>query len=153
MLLMCQIDLAATASAMEGVLPAEGGLLFFVAGDDEGEVLVDELFNPVAWHVLWTQALTPQPLPLPDGAPTQTAARALRLVADATQWPQPDAPIVQAQGWNADRLEAFRQFMDQHLPEGPAPGHRLGGYPTVVQHNDLDLDAAIADGRSTKPAE
>ena len=147
MLLLCQIDLPATAKAGGGAWPAEGGLLFFAAADEEGEVLLDDCFNPAAWRVVWTASLTAQPLPLPDGACELAPACPLRLQPDAAQWPQPDAPIVDAQGWPAERLERYRQFVDEALPDGPALAHRLGGYPTVVQHNDLELDAAFADGR------
>ncbi len=148
MLLLCQLDLA--AAAVTAPLPVEGALLFFVAADAGFEPALDDSFHPAASRVLWVPALAATPLPAGDA--DLPAAQPVKLAADAAVWPQPDAPIVQAQGWPAAKIEAYRQFVDATQPDGPGPGHRLGGYPTVVQHNDLELDAAQAAGDEGAPA-
>ena len=148
MLLLCQFDLA--AAAVTPPLPTEGALLFFVAADAEFEPALDDSFNPAAWRVLWVPALAATPLPAGDA--DLPAAQPVKLAADTAVWPQPDAPIVQAQGWPSAKIESYRQFVDASQPDGPGPGHRLGGYPTVVQHNDLELDAAHAAGDEGAPA-
>lgn len=141
MQLLCQIDLAAAATlGPPAPLPGEGFLWCFVAVDVEGEVLIDELFNPVALQVLWRPARVPQAESV-DG-PASWPAMSLQITADPAEWPQPDAVIVDARRWKPAQLEAYRHFVDGLQPDGPAPGHRLGGYPTVVQHNDLEADAA-----------
>jgi hypothetical protein len=141
MLLLCQLDLAALPAPAP--LAAEGALLAFVAADEAGEPLLDELFHPAAWRVSWVPALAAGALPLPAGAAEPPPAQPLKAAPDATVWPQPDAAIVQALGWAPAALEAYRRFVDAVLPDGPKPGHRLGGYPTVLQHNDLERDAAL----------
>lgn len=148
MLLLCQIDLAAAAVAPP--FPAEGALLFFAAADAEAEPALDDSFNPAAWRVLWVPALATAALPA--GVADLPPALPLKLAADTAVWPQPDAPVVQAQGWPPAKIEAYRQFVDATQPEGPGPGHRLGGYPTVMQHNDLELDAAHEAGDEGAPA-
>lgn len=143
MQLLCQIDLAAAAALGPlAPLPGDGFLWCFVALDADSEVLIDESFHPVALQVLWrpTRAATP-----PRGAQAEAdtwPAQALHFAADPTEWPQPDAAIVDARRWKPKQLEAYRSFVDRLQPAGPTPGHRLGGYPTVVQHNDLEVDAA-----------
>ncbi len=46
------------------------------------------------------------------------------------------------QGWSLTQLDAYRNFVDSLLPDGPPNGHRLGGYPTILQHSDLEQEAA-----------
>ncbi len=143
MLLLCQIDLAcAPAPETLAPLPDSGALLCFVAAGDDGEPLLDERFNPAAAKVLFVPRLAPhalEPLPELSQAP---AAQPLTLIADAAQWPQLDAQNVGNLSWSPSQLDSYRHFLDLLLPEGPSPGHRLGGYPTVLQHNDLEFDAA-----------
>jgi hypothetical protein len=143
MLLLSQIDLAsAPAPETLAPLPASGALLFFVAAGDDGEPLLDESFNPAAAKVLYVPRLAPHALdPLPELS-RAPGAQPLTLIADAAQWPQLDAPNVGNLSWSPSQLDAYRHFLDSLLPEGPSPGHRLGGYPTVLQSNDLEFDAA-----------
>ena len=143
MQLLCQIDLAAAAALGPlAPLPDDGFLWCFVALDAEGEVLIDELFNPVALQVLWRPTRTATPPPGAHAKDGAWPAQALQFASDSAEWPQPDAAIVDARRWKPKQLEAYRAFVDRLQPAGPAPGHRLGGYPTVVQHIDLEADAA-----------
>ncbi len=139
MQLLCQIDLAAAAILGPlAPLPDHGFLWCFVSLDAGGEVLIDELFNPVSLQVLWrpVRAATP-----PHAKTDAWPAQGLQFATDTAEWPQPDAAIVGSRRWKPAQLEAYRSFVDRLQPDGPAPGHRLGGYPTVVQHNDLEADA------------
>ncbi len=145
MLLLCQLDLAQIPTgASLAPLPDSGALLFFVAVDDAGEPLLEEDFNPVAVRVLHLAHLAPSAAEPPPNAVEAPLAQPLILAADPNEWPQPDATNVAAQRWSVSQLDAYRHFLDSMLPEGPANGHRLGGYPTILQHNDLELDAAHA---------
>lgn len=143
MALLCQIDLA-TVAALGSVapLPGRGGLLVFVATDAEGEVAIDELFNPVAVRVICLPQLAAQPTPAPSDATEWPARQPLKPVAGKAAWPQPDAALVQALGWTPAATEAYRQHLDQLVPEEAGAGHLLLGYPGVLQNNDLELDAA-----------
>ena len=153
MVLLCQIDLAAAAAlAPPDPLPATGALVCFVAVDGAGKPAIDELSNPVAVAVRWVAALATLPLALPAGASEPPPARPLNVALDKAVWPQPDAIAVQAYGWAPQALETYRGFVDAALPRGPAAGHRLGGWPTIVQHNDLELDAAHEAGGDGLPA-
>ena len=49
---------------------------------------------------------------------------------------------MQALGWTPAAAEAYRQHLDQQVPEEAGAGHLLLGYPGVLQNNDLELDAA-----------
>ena len=153
MQLLCQIDLAAAAALGPlAPLPDHGFLWCFVAVDAEGEVLIDEQFNPVALQVLWRPSRVATP---PEGAHATAdawPAQVLQFASDSAEWPQPDAAIVDARRWKPKQMEAYRAFVDRLQPDGPTPGHRLGGYPTVVQHNDLEADAAASFPAAGLPA-
>lgn len=151
MLPLCEVDLA--AAALPG-WPQAGLLQCFVAADAAGEPLVDERFNPVAWQVRLEAAATAgasaDACAAPPDAPPLPDERPLALAPTPAVWPQPDAPAVRAyaqtQGWTARQIESYRRFVDAGQPDGAGPGHRLGGCPTVLQHNDLELDAVQAAG-------
>lgn len=143
MALLCQIDLAAVATAGTAApLPARGGLLVFAATDAEGEVAIDDLFNPAAVRVLCVPELAAQPRPAPAGAAQWPVRQALKPVASQAIWPEPDAALVQALGWGSASLDAYRQHLDSRVPEGAGEGHQLLGYPGLLQNNDLEMDAA-----------
>jgi hypothetical protein len=146
MVLLCQIDLAALA-ALAGLgsaapLPSSGALLVFAATDAEGAVAIDETFNPVAVRVIGLAQLAAKPTPAPSGATDWPARRPLKLVTGTAVWPQPDAARVRALGWTPQVAQAYRQYIDQRLPEDAGNGHLLLGYPGVLQSNDLEVDAA-----------
>lgn len=143
MVLLCQIDLAAVAAVGTAApLPASGGLLVFAATDAEGEVAIDEMFNPVAVRVVCLPQLAANPTPAPVGAGDWPARQALKPVVGEAAWPQPDAAQVQALGWAPAVIDAYRQHLDSEVPEDAGNGHLLLGYPGVLQNNDLELDAA-----------
>lgn len=143
MALLCQIDLASVAARGSAApLPGRGGLLVFVATDAQGEVAIDELFNPVAVRVICLPQLAAQPTPAPSDATDWPARQPLKPMAGQAVWPQPDAALVQALGWTQATTEAYRQHLDRQVPEDAGNGHLLLGYPGVLQNNDLELDAA-----------
>lgn len=140
MLLLCQIDLAEVAARMPtSPLPKQGGLLFFVATDEEGEPLLNDSFNPVAVRVLWLPSLAEAPAAGVDvpSAPEQ----AIKLEASASDLPQADAAIVLAADLADEDYEIYRVLIDERLPNGAAGGHRLGGYPHLLQSNTLEAEA------------
>ncbi len=143
MMHLCQIDLAALAAlGITTPLPTRGGLLVFVATDNEGQVAINELFNPVAVRVICLEQLAAKPAPAPVGAAPRPARQPLKPVAGSAVWPQPNAALVQALGWAPQAIDAYRQHLDRRMPEGAGNGHLLLGYPGLLQSNDLDIDAA-----------
>ena len=140
MLFLCQIDLVEAATRIPASpLPKQGGLLFFVASDDEGEPLLNDDFNPAAACVLWLPVLAPSPLPGVDGS--GIPAQPIEFAASTSDLPQPDAAIVRAAGLTDDDYESYRALIEERLPDGAAKGHRLGGYPHLLQSNTLEADA------------
>lgn len=146
MLLLCQLDLAEIAGVAPGIgLPERGLLAFFIAEDASTRVL-DDNFNPLATAVRWlADAEGTAPSPNPRARPAQ----ALRLARDRAEYPGADAAIVQAQGLAEAEVAEYQAFLDNRFPNGLAPGHRLGGYPTRLQQADPALLAAVQadDGR------
>lgn len=143
MALLCQLDLTPwRANPSLAPLPVEGALLVFIAVDDGGEPLLDDTFDPVAVRVLLLPQLGRDPVEPPPGCPQCLPAQPLRVREDSVQWPQLDAVNLADCDWSVAQLDAYRAHLDQVLPDGPPNGHRLGGYPTLLQHNDLELDAA-----------
>lgn len=140
MLFLCQIDLAEAAACIPASpLPRQGGLLFFVASDCEGEPLLNDDFNPAAACVLWLPLMAQPPVSRGDGVgiPEQP----IRLEPSASDLPQPDAAVVLAAGLTDEDYESYRALIEERLPDGAAKGHRLGGYPHLLQSNTLEADA------------
>jgi len=140
MQLLARIDLEEAEAAKPGnPWPKQGALYFFTAVDAEGDPLQDELFNLNATQVLWS----PGPFGTPAEANARLAARQpLKLAAHKADMPDLAAVIVDAAMLGDAALEAYRDWLEQHeLLDQPA-GHRLGGYPTILQNNDLEAQAA-----------
>lgn len=146
MLLLCQIDLAELAGVLpDGRLPQQGGLLFFVAVDGEGEPALDDAFNPVAVRVMWLPELGAIPTvhDTPQGN-VEVPEQALHFQASGSDMPQPDAAIVTAARLSDDDFERYRVQYEKVAPGGAEAGHRLGGYPHLLQSNSLELQAQQA---------
>ncbi len=146
MLLLCQIDLAELAGVLpQGRLPQQGGLLFFVAIDDDGEPALDDAFNPVAVRVLWLPELgshaTVQDMQLGHA---EVPEQFIQFAASASDMPQPDAAIVTAAQLSDEDFERYRVQYEDVLPGGAQAGHRLGGYPHLLQSNSLEWQAQEA---------
>ncbi len=153
MMLLCQIDLAAVAAlGFATPLPSRGGLLVFAATDDDGEVAIDDSFNPVAVRVIGLAQLAAKSAPAPAGSAPWPARQPLEPVAGTAVWPQPDAALVQALGWAPQAIDRYRQYLDSRMPEDAGKGHLLLGYPGVLQNNDLEIDAAAAHELPGGPA-
>jgi uncharacterized protein YwqG len=58
--------------------------------------------------------------------------------------PAPDSAVVQAQLYSDDELEEYRSYFEAQLPDGLSDGNRLGGYPHILQSNDLEALAEHA---------
>lgn len=141
MLLICEVDLNEAAKLLvESFLPAEGGLLFFIGVDEEGQVLEDEQFNPKAVKVVWLPRLEMRKSEVSSSAPG-LAPKAIRLVKDRSELPQTDAAIVEAQLFSDVELEEYREFFEAKFPDGVTSGNRIGGYPKILQNNDLEAQA------------
>jgi uncharacterized protein YwqG len=144
MAMLARIDLSeASAAHPDLATPATGVLLFFTAVDAEGLPLLDESFNPVATAVLWQHHATrSRRTKSIEIAPKQ----GIEFARHDADLPTIGAAIVRAANLDDDRLETYRAWLqNQGWAEQPG-GHRLGGYPTMLQNNDLGEQAArIAD--------
>jgi uncharacterized protein YwqG len=138
MTLLAQIGLAEVAEMLpENPWPKEGTLCFFCAVDDEGSALVDKMFNPKAIKVIWNRR---------DFAPAKGGAamapQPVTLSVHEANLPDITAVIVEAEGLDDEALEAYRVLLEKReIAEQPS-GHRLGGYATILQNNDLEAQAA-----------
>ncbi|HVT37260.1 MAG TPA: YwqG family protein [Nevskiaceae bacterium] len=138
MLLLCQVDLAEVGEKLGAPWPQQGGLLLFVAVDEDNdnELLIDDSFNPVATRLLHVPAFGPTA----PGGP-QFPAQKVRLRKDKTELPQADAAIVLRELLSDEDREQYRTYAEERQDEGPTGGHRLGGYPANVQGNQLEAAA------------
>ncbi len=140
MLPLCELDLSEVAVSLPvNGLPITGGLSVFVAVDDEGVPLVDDMFDPLAVHVLLTPAYTEQALEFNDMPVFETQMIAYK--ADKSVYPQLDSIAIEALQLSDDETDEYRIFLDEKLPDGATSGHRIGGYPHIMQNNDLEARA------------
>jgi uncharacterized protein YwqG len=139
MLLLCQVDLSELGGQLGPQFPNSGGLMFFVAVDDENEPLQDDSFNPVATRVIWVPELTDAACAAEDAPSLEPLA--VKLEPDLTNLPQADAAIVLKELLGDEDREGYRGYMEERQPDGPTGGHRLGGYPCNVQSNSLEAQA------------
>lgn len=149
MTLLCQIDLtevAATAAAIG--LPDHGLLGFYAAENDEGEALTDD-FEPIATQVLWTPEVATAVV---RHVATNRKPLGIRLVKDRTDLPAADASVVQTHLLHDNEIAEYQYFLDSRFREGLPSGHRLGGYPTLLQSFDPAKQAAALanDGREAR---
>lgn len=137
MLLLCQLDLAEIAKVIsDNLLPKQGGLLFFIAVDEEGEPLLNDSFNPVRTQVLKVNSLSEKPVRYDSSQfePEQL----ISFEVSTSDMPQTDAPIVIGANLSDADHEIYREIIGEKLPDGAAAGHRFGGYPHLRQSNDLE---------------
>ncbi len=120
-------------------LPHSGALLVFLAIDDEGAPLEDDEFNPVHIHVQYTEAPASCRYEF-EGMPTY-GAQAILFKTDQSNYPGIESTIVSSANFNDETLEQYRLFLDKKLPDGVSEDHRLGGYPFLIQNDDLDIRA------------
>lgn len=150
MALLARIDLANAAAVHPHLpLPQTGALYVFCAVDADGMPAESDDFNPEAIQVLWREtAASSQPPGVPVIAPRQP----IKLVPHQADLPDIGSEIVQSTGLDDATLEAYRSWLERkHWADQP-PGHRMGGYPTLVQRDDLDASAAaVAALRDSEP--
>lgn len=150
MRLLARIDLEEAASLVAAVpWPTAGALYFFTAVDAEGKPLEDEHFNLAATRVLWRHGSTGS-----TDAPDQALAPklGLKLAVHKADVPDVGAAIVQAATLSEGDLESYRAWLERNEFAAQPHGHRLGGYPTILQRNDLEAQAAhIADQSNFPP--
>jgi len=150
MRLLARIDLADVDATLPGSpWPRQGALHFFTAVDADGAPLLDEHFNPSATRVVWSrEAGSATPASVPSLAPRQ----ALKVAVQKSELPDIGAAIVDAARLDDADLEAYRAWMEKSGRLDLASGHRLGGYPTILQHNDLEARAAFVAGEDATQA-
>lgn len=140
MVLLCQLELAELSKCCpDSGLPAHGGLLFFTAIDDEQQPVLDDFFNPIAINVRYVSALDSKRNPC--AGPNTIPAQPIQFEIDPSELPQTDAAIIQGMALSDALLEQYRQLIEAKLPDGAKAGHRLGGYPHILQSNDLEASA------------
>lgn len=151
MRLLARIDMAEVADLCpDGPWPAQGALYVFIAVDDAGDVWLDECLNPVATRVLWRS----QPGSSAGGHEHVLAPKqALALARHRADLPDIGAAIVAAAGLDDAGIEAYRAWLEQKGWSEQPGGHRLGGYPTILQRNDLEAQAARLVGASSDAAD
>jgi uncharacterized protein YwqG len=147
MQLLARIDLTDAAGLLrENPWPTHGALYFFTAVDSAGAPMEDEMFNPRATRVLWWTGVT-----VADGAQHDELAprQPLELATHEAVWPDISAAIVEAANLDDVALESYRAWLETQGWADQPSGHRLGGYPTILQQNDLEAQAAqIADAEN-----
>ena len=140
MRLLARFDLEEVEAAQPGSpWPKQGALYFFTAVDAEGAPLEDDMHNLNATHVLWW---TGPFIPQVDSDERLAAKQPLKLVAHKADLPDIGAAIVEAAMLSDAELEVYRDWLEQRDLADQPSGHRLGGYPTILQHNDLEAQAA-----------
>lgn len=144
MWLLCELDLAQVHALAPGMgLPPAGALLFFVAVDAEGEPLMREnSFDPAAVQVLHVTSAALAGTVQRDNPWAAIAEQPLMLRPDVkSDWPQADAAVVRAAELSDAQLARYHALLEAHAPDGAAAGHRLGGYPHLLQSNILEVQA------------
>jgi len=149
MWLLCELDLAQVHALAPGTgLPAQGALLFFIAVDEDGEpVMRENTFDPAVVRVLHEVSTAPAGS-MQRANPWAVASQPLNLRLDTkSDWPQADAAAVRAAKLSDAQLAEYHDQLEAHAPAGAAGGHRVGGYPYLLQSNILDVQAdAISRG-------
>jgi uncharacterized protein YwqG len=150
MALLAEIDLAEVGEIVpDSPWPKSGVLCFFAAVDAQGEVLHDDMFNPRRVKVVWCE----HPLEKPVD-PSRIDAQRLMLSAHKADLPDIVSAAVTAAGLDDRSLEAYRSFLEENDIADQPSGHRFGGYPTIIQSNDLEAQAAhFGEGADYPPAD
>lgn len=139
MRLLARIDLKEAASALpENPWPKQGALYFFTAVDAEGAPLQDEMFNASATRVLWSKGAFVAATSDNELAAKQT----IKLAVHKADLPDIGAVIVEAAMLDDVELETYRAWLERQGWADQPSGHRVGGYPTILQRNDLEAQAA-----------
>jgi hypothetical protein len=60
--------------------------------------------------------------------------------------PDTGSAIVEGAHLDEPNLEAYREHLEKRGWLDQPNGHRLGGYPTILQNNDLEAQAAVKAG-------
>lgn len=139
---IAELDLAALrAVGGPDWLPATGILHLFFDAEEEPWG-----FDPAdhdGWKVLMTDAPAAVPLPRPQGlssdrifAPAALAGRA------ALTYPTTERLTLPPEVAAAFDFEAIHAFMDADLGDGPR--HQVGGYPSPIQGDGMELEAQLA---------
>lgn len=138
--LLARIDLDDAASKLpDNPWPKQGALYFFTAVDAEGAPLQDEAFNLTATRVVWRHGAS---IENADADHVFAAKQPLALTKHEADQPDIGAAIVDAAALDAAALETYRAWLEKKGLADQPSGHRFGGYPTILQRNDLEAQAA-----------
>lgn len=138
MLLLARIDLADVSELLaEHPWPRTGVLYFFTAVDEEGNPLEDDHFNVAETRVIWREGLS-----IPPSGESEIPAVPIKLSVHPANLPDIAAAIVEAATLEEPDLEDYRRALEEKGWADQPGGHRLGGYPTILQNNDLEAQAA-----------
>jgi uncharacterized protein YwqG len=140
MRLLARIDLGEASALRPGnPWPKQGALYFFTAVDSEGLPLQDDMFNLNATTVIWRKE--PALIEL-ESDEIIAEKQPLAPTAHEADLPDIGAAIVEIAMLGDAELEAYRAWLEKAGLLDQPPGHRFGGYPTILQHNDLEAQAA-----------
>lgn len=132
---LAQLDLAAVrAAGGPDWLPPEGRLMFFYDLDDPGD-------DPTHWRIIHEVGPAPPPRRPPE------VKRRVRV------FPRKDVRFLP--GWSfhpaddpaADFTDAeYEMFRAELGVPSRQPAHKIGGYPDVIQNEEMEAECALAAG-------
>lgn len=122
-------------------LPASGLLHLFYDVEDEPWG-----FDPAdrdGWKVIKTDAASPRPLPRPPGLSGDRVFTSVALAGRrALTYPTTERLDLPPDVGGAFEFEPVQDFMDADLGDGPR--HQVGGYPSPIQNDGMELEAQLA---------
>lgn len=139
---IAELDLAAV-QAVGGPdwLPASGVLHLFFDAEEEPWG-----FDPAdrdGWTVLMTHAAAEEPLPRPPGLSSDRVFAPVALAGrSALTYPTTERLTLPPDVARAFEFKAVHAFMDSELGDGPR--HQIGGYPSPIQSDGMELEAHLA---------
>ena len=139
---IAELDLTALrAAGGPDWLPASGLLhLFYDVGDEPWG------FDPAdhdGWQVIWTGEAAPRPLPRPPGLSGDRVFAPVALSGRrAITYPTTERLDLPPDVGGAFEFEPVQDFMDADLGDGPR--HQVGGYPSPIQNDGMELEAQLA---------
>ena len=139
---IAELDLTALrAAGGPDWLPASGVLhLFFDAADEPWG------FDPAdrdGWKVIMTDVPAARPLPQPPGLSGGRVFASVSLAGRAAlTYPTTERLDLPPDVGGAFDFEALQDFMDAELGDGPR--HQVGGYPSPIQGDGMELEAQLA---------
>ena len=139
---IAELDLTAVrAAGGPDWLPASGVLHLFFDAEEEPWG-----FDPAdhdGWKVLMTDGVAAGARPHPPGLSSDRSFAPVRLSGrSALTYPTTERVTLPPEVGGAFDFEAVHQFMDADLGDGPR--HQVGGYPSPIQGDGMELEAQLA---------